>query len=201
MPPRTVYFAYGSNLWLDQMARRCPDSLYIGRGILENYKWQINSRGYANVAASPGEIVEGLCYSLSKEDEEVLDRLEGVPFAYERVMVEVKVQLAPRELQLLPVKKVDAIINAPRSISLSSLSAEIRQQSSQAIEWEKSLVLVYLSRKFVQNGVPHEEYVNRLANGAEDAQKLGVSKEWIEKNMKPWFPGVIRNLSRFRSDC
>lgn len=30
------YFAYGSNLWLDQMARRYPNSVCIGCGILHD---------------------------------------------------------------------------------------------------------------------------------------------------------------------
>ena len=33
----TVYFGYGSNLWLDQMRRRCPDSKYIGVASLSDW--------------------------------------------------------------------------------------------------------------------------------------------------------------------
>ncbi|KAL1648495.1 hypothetical protein SLS58_002250 [Diplodia intermedia] len=55
-PPSTLYFAYGSNLWLDQMHRRCPSSVYLGVGRLHGsnssntgWRWIINERGYANV--------------------------------------------------------------------------------------------------------------------------------------------------------
>ncbi|KAF7907216.1 uncharacterized protein EAF01_004803 [Botrytis porri] len=47
--PQTLYFAYGSNLSLTQMQTRCPDSTYIGMGVLQNYRWIVNQRGYANV--------------------------------------------------------------------------------------------------------------------------------------------------------
>ncbi|OJD31688.1 aig2-like protein [Diplodia corticola] len=73
--PPTLYFAYGSNLWLDQMRRRCPSSTYLGIGRLSNnsssnntstssstnpnpnpnahpnrgWRWIINERGFANV--------------------------------------------------------------------------------------------------------------------------------------------------------
>ena len=34
---KTIYFAYGSNLWIDQMNRRCPEHKYIGIGILHDW--------------------------------------------------------------------------------------------------------------------------------------------------------------------
>lgn len=33
----TIYFGYGSNLWLDQMKRRCPDNQYVGVGVLADW--------------------------------------------------------------------------------------------------------------------------------------------------------------------
>ncbi|TGO26127.1 hypothetical protein BPAE_0065g00010, partial [Botrytis paeoniae] len=47
--PQTLYFAYGSNLSLTQMQTRCPGSTYIGMGILQDYLWIVNQRGYANI--------------------------------------------------------------------------------------------------------------------------------------------------------
>jgi gamma-glutamylcyclotransferase len=72
------YFAYGSNLSLEQMNKRCPNSVKIGKGVLENYKWIINSRGYANVIKSPSDYVEGIVYRITKHDENTLDEKEGV---------------------------------------------------------------------------------------------------------------------------
>ena len=33
-----LYFAYGSNINLDQMAQRCPDAQVVGSVTLENYE-------------------------------------------------------------------------------------------------------------------------------------------------------------------
>jgi len=34
---KSLYFGYGSNLWMDQMNLRCPDSRYIGLGVLREW--------------------------------------------------------------------------------------------------------------------------------------------------------------------
>ncbi|KAH8807406.1 hypothetical protein F5884DRAFT_341602 [Xylogone sp. PMI_703] len=98
--PETIYFAYGSNLAFGQMAARCPSSVFVGRGRLHNYRFQINERGYANVVPSedPGSFVDGLCYRLSPSDERSLDRSEGVPTAYEKHLQEVEFWSAKRGL-------------------------------------------------------------------------------------------------------
>jgi hypothetical protein len=87
----TIYFAYGSNLSFDQMAARCPKSRFVGCARLNNYRFQINERGFANIVESrcPWHYVEGLCYLLSQRDEEALDRSEGVPTAYRKEEMEV----------------------------------------------------------------------------------------------------------------
>lgn len=73
-----IYFAYGSNMNLAQMARRCPNSPLKGVGVLRGYRWIITSRGYANIIPDPQEMVEGLLFFLSAEDEIKLDHFEGV---------------------------------------------------------------------------------------------------------------------------
>lgn len=73
-----LYFAYGSNLNVAQMAQRCPSSIFIGKGTLPGYRWFINERGVANIAESPSDYVEGLLFAISEEDEQTLDRNEGV---------------------------------------------------------------------------------------------------------------------------
>ncbi|TFK58529.1 hypothetical protein BDN72DRAFT_966329 [Pluteus cervinus] len=78
----TVYFGYGSNLWHSQMKERCPGSRFIGIGYLTDWIWFISSRHYANVKRSSTDVVYGAMYLLTKEDEERLDRSEGVPNSY-----------------------------------------------------------------------------------------------------------------------
>jgi Gamma-glutamyl cyclotransferase, AIG2-like len=90
--PQTLYFAYGSNLSFDQMSKRCPQSRFVGRARLYQYHFQINERGFANVVPTrnPESFVDGLCYRLTIDDEERLDRSEGVPTAYQKQMLDVE---------------------------------------------------------------------------------------------------------------
>ena len=45
MNEKTLYFAYGSNLNLDQMARRCPDAEPVGRVRLDGYRLAFRRTG------------------------------------------------------------------------------------------------------------------------------------------------------------
>ena len=89
---RKLYFAYGSNLWLEQMVRRCPESKLVGLGVLRGWKWAINTRRYANVVRSSEDLVYGLVYELSPSDEARLDQKEGVPRDYTKEMMEIELQ-------------------------------------------------------------------------------------------------------------
>ena len=90
-PQEQLYFAFGSNLHLGQMAKRCPESRFIGTAMLHNHRFQINQRGFANILYSRNDSVEGLLYLLSRTDEERLDRSEGVPTAYQKHHLTVRV--------------------------------------------------------------------------------------------------------------
>jgi len=72
------YFAYGSNMWAEQMEDRCPDQRLVGAGVLKGYRWIISSRGYANIVESSSDVVWGVVYEISDSDERNLDRYEGV---------------------------------------------------------------------------------------------------------------------------
>ena len=76
---RKFYFAFGSNMHLQQMAARCRDSRIFAKGILRSYKWQINSRGGANVIEGNREdLVEGIVFTVSPSDVQALRHYEGV---------------------------------------------------------------------------------------------------------------------------
>ena len=51
-----LYFAYGSNINLDQMAQRCPDAQVVGPVTLENYEllFRGNLRGAGWPPSLPG---------------------------------------------------------------------------------------------------------------------------------------------------
>ena len=75
---RKLYFAYGSNLWPEQMKERCLGHKVMGAGILEGYRWIISKRGYANIIKAGSDEVQGVVYLITGSDESSLDDHEGV---------------------------------------------------------------------------------------------------------------------------
>ena len=83
-----LYFAYGSNINLDQMERRCPNAQVVGPVVLENYKllFRSNTRnaGVATIRPNKGRKVHGLLWKITPECEKSLDIYEGYPRLYEK---------------------------------------------------------------------------------------------------------------------
>jgi gamma-glutamylcyclotransferase (GGCT)/AIG2-like uncharacterized protein YtfP len=77
------YFAYGSNLDLLQMKRRCPLSKLISKGMLPDYRLTFNryaegwDGGVADVIQHAGSKVWGLIFEISDSDLVRLDHYEG----------------------------------------------------------------------------------------------------------------------------
>lgn len=84
------YFAYGSNMDIHQMSLRCPHSHDLGLGILHGYRFRIDGRGVATVDQDPSGTVYGVVWDLPSEDEETLDRYEGVPRIYSKEIVQIE---------------------------------------------------------------------------------------------------------------
>jgi gamma-glutamylcyclotransferase len=167
MSPKTLYFAYGSNLSLAQMASRCPASTYHALAALRGWKWIVGERGYANVVPSPGQTytfalrgkpqppgeenegeedyVIGMLYYLEDEDEAKLDRAEGVPYAYVKEMLGVE------------------------------LLGEGRKGIGEKVE-----ALVYVDRQRTGDGICKEEYVARMNRGIRDSVAKGMQVDYGE---------------------
>lgn len=88
MGKRHFYFAYGSNLNLDQMEKRCPQSRFIAVAYYPNHvlsftkqsvskKWGKGS-WLADMIFSPDDIVWGAVYEISESDLTSLDKSEGI---------------------------------------------------------------------------------------------------------------------------
>ena len=86
----TLYFAYGSNINLDQMAYRCPDASVVGPVTLENYELLFRGSGVATIGPKEGSTVHGLLWSITLGCERSLDRYEGYPRFYDKRMVTVR---------------------------------------------------------------------------------------------------------------
>lgn len=82
-----LYIAYGSNLSIEQMRRRCPTAKVVGKSILRN--WRLRFRGGDNQAVATIERCKGykvpvLVWKIQPRDEAALDRYEGYPYHYRK---------------------------------------------------------------------------------------------------------------------
>ncbi len=79
-----MYAAYGSNMNVDQMSKRCPNARIIGVGVLQNYRLTFRgfSRGVANVESKPGRTVPIVLWEITPACEKALDLYEGFPRLY-----------------------------------------------------------------------------------------------------------------------
>lgn len=192
-PKPTVYFGYGSNLWLHQMQIRCPSSQYLGIARLSGYKWIINDRGYANVveitntttSSSDSQTqtqsknkgkkenyqneVYGLVYTLFSSDESRLDQNEGVPIAYTKENLPCTFWATPEP---------------PSSPESPHGTIDVSKPPTAEMD-----MLVYIDRKRVEPATPRDEYVYRMNRGIDDALKVGVPKGYVEQVMRRFIEG------------
>ncbi len=81
-----LYFAYGSNLNLFQMKRRCKDSVFLKRYELKGYRLNFRSKyRAADIEKSKNSIVPGALFEISKSDEKKLDVYEDYPILYKKL--------------------------------------------------------------------------------------------------------------------
>ena len=88
------YFAFGSNMSAQRMHERLGWSPSRSGVILPDYEMVFNKHsndgGKANIMYSPGDLVEGILYSVNDEDLLILDKYEGVADKqYKRYDIEV----------------------------------------------------------------------------------------------------------------
>ncbi|PTB36445.1 hypothetical protein M441DRAFT_61922 [Trichoderma asperellum CBS 433.97] len=110
--------------------------------------------------------VYGMLYLLPTEDEERLDRYEGVPWAYEKAYLEAD------------------WVSHTQAISTNG-GTFVREELTPV------KVLVYIDRKRTREGKPKEEYVGRMERGIRDAvANWGMSEEYAERVMRRfWVDG------------
>jgi hypothetical protein len=72
------YFAYGSNMNFKQMQLRCPGAFFAGTAKLNNWKYYINSDGYAGIEESSSDFVLGCLWKLTDRNWQTLDQYEAV---------------------------------------------------------------------------------------------------------------------------
>jgi hypothetical protein len=73
-----LYFAYGSNMSVVQMRRRCPGARLEGRAVLPGHGFVIMRSGYASITRAAGGCVHGLLWRLTARDIAVLNAYENL---------------------------------------------------------------------------------------------------------------------------
>lgn len=73
-----LYFAYGANMDIEDMAKRAPRSKPLGIARLPRHRFIIMAEGYASVVRDPRSAVLGMLWDLALTDLRPLDKFEGV---------------------------------------------------------------------------------------------------------------------------
>ncbi|KAF4341881.1 hypothetical protein FBEOM_4198 [Fusarium beomiforme] len=216
----TLYFAYGSNLHIAQMAQRCPGSVFKGKATLDSYRWQINERGVANVVESGSDhSVEGLLYMIGPKDERTLDRSEGVSKGfYQKHLLRVSFEPHQRYSNFKTVRLSHLLEQSYDSVDghvfqsnndpnqQGRFAAQRRgdfdffsihdEASKHHFRTQEVKALVYVSEDYITDGPIREEYIARMQHAVNDAATLGVSKSFLNKYIVPFLdPAQIWHLS------
>jgi gamma-glutamylcyclotransferase len=176
---RSRYFGYGSNMWMEQMHMRCPESRLIGLAKLQGWYWLINERHYANVVEITEEAskedsdypdVWGLLWSVTQSDLEKLDVYEGVKTgSYLRKSLTVEAWDTSSSAQL-SINKEKRLGNGPAKPGIKVSS------------W------VYVDPWRTSPSYPYEEYIERMNFGIRDARTLGIPEDYVEKGLRQFIP-------------
>ena len=117
-----LYGAYGSNLNMKQMSRRCPNAVQQGSYTAKD--WRLVFRGVADIERSEGdEVVLGL-WKITDKCLALLDVYEGFPHLYQRTMLGNVQPASPEEpeMPLMVYTMVnDQTITAPTDRYLQSI--------------------------------------------------------------------------------
>lgn len=109
------YFAYGSNLNIDEMRLRCPNAKYIGCGVIDGYK--LNFRYYLSADKNESHKIYVGIWEIKDADLKALDYYEGYPTLYDRIAVNCTVCLDKTVVNgyLYVMKKGQYAIKRPSS--------------------------------------------------------------------------------------
>ena len=117
---KELYFAYGSNLNLGQMAVRCPQAGVVGKAVLEGYELAFR-RGVLTILPKEGSRVNGLLWRVNAWDELTLDRYEGYPTFYYKETMNVEVFSLLGDVSLGYVDAIIYIMHEERKLGMPSL--------------------------------------------------------------------------------
>lgn len=92
---KRYYVAYGSNLNIEQMRRRCPSAKVAGTGEIRDYRLMFKgsrSGAYLTIEPETGCSVPVGVWEVTAEDERALDAYEGFPRFYYKQEMQIPVR-------------------------------------------------------------------------------------------------------------
>jgi Gamma-glutamyl cyclotransferase, AIG2-like len=92
-----LYFAYGVNMDVSAMARRCPRSKALYPARLLRHRLAVMREGWLTAARDPRSTVHGVLWDLALGDVAALDRFEGLPGLYTKLAQPVVAERGPRQ--------------------------------------------------------------------------------------------------------
>ena len=98
---KRYYLAYGSNLNVRQMCRRCPSAKIIGTAVIADYELLFKGSktgSYLTIEPKAGKTVPVAVWSVNAEDEKRLDAYEGYPTFYYKKKLEVTLEETGKEV-------------------------------------------------------------------------------------------------------
>ncbi|KAI0384472.1 hypothetical protein F5Y04DRAFT_248420 [Hypomontagnella monticulosa] len=190
-----LYFSYGSNMHLKQMAARCPESTLFAKGILRNHRWYINSRGGANVAeANQDNYVEGIVFTVPPSNIEILRGYEGVAkgfYVEKKFDIEIEPFGDPVFENLKPSEAVKILATYEPRPSADGAKSKPNHETKLEVEKIVRKALVYISSdQYLSPGTIRDEYIGRMQLSIADARILGVSQHYVETSLHPYIFGT-----------
>ncbi|KAI1739164.1 hypothetical protein F4680DRAFT_149665 [Xylaria scruposa] len=157
------------------------DETNEGRGSSWDQPWEI--------VQGPG--VYGLVYRLHPDDEETLDRCEGVGYAYEREMLDVVWVDASNS----GAGQGSSSVTTGGSVETRSIqpTEKTEKQShggtASIVLGENIQVLAYIDFQRITSSIPKKEYVGRMNLGIKEAtEQWGLPHAYVDKVIRPYIP-------------
>ena len=165
-----LYFAYGSNMNLNQMAFRCPDAEVVDTVRLEGsrlaFRMNGGGNGVATILPEPDSYVDGVLWRISERDEQHLDHYEGFPYLYGKEPVTVTDQEGVRR-EIMAYTMNSPYKDTPAMPSRAYLEGILNGCQQNGIETASVLEAVWITqRELPEKTVPHKKQ-RRQKNGEE----------------------------------
>ena len=152
---KRLNIAYGSNLNLVQMTRRCPTAKVYGKAILKDYRLIFkgaSGSAYATIEPYPGGKVPVLVWELQPKDEKALDIYEGYPVFYDKKDLEVTLENGKTVTAMVYIMTEKRIrINLPSKSYLKTV-----REGYQSAGFDEQIIenALQVSKKYIKKKVP-----------------------------------------------